>query len=365
LFSINVNRKRNRKEEDLLNAQYWQAIERYDSEFGRGVAVAIVSIVQDHIVGDAVQKAIDLLGGIKSFVHPQDKVVIKPNLVFGLPPYTGFTTDPPIIDAIVQICKSMDPSEVIIAEGSGGIDTKLAFRISGYVELARKHGVKLVDLNESPAKKVAVPDGEVVRELRVPKVILDCDVLINVPKLKIYRHIPKQRDWMSLAVKNLIGVLPGQGQYSPTRPSGFSVELSREFWTTKGKFYHPSYARWWSPRGEKKRIHKRLAQGLVDINMAIKPALNVIDGILVSNDVDMTHTRGESPFELDIILASRDPLAVDCIAAKIAGLNPFEISYLKYAAERGVGESDYKRIQVLGTRLEETIRSWEIGFASP
>ncbi|MHA2426261.1 MAG: DUF362 domain-containing protein [Candidatus Thorarchaeota archaeon] len=327
--------------------------------------MAIVSIVQDKNIRFAVQKAIDLLGGIESFVHPQDKVVIKPNLVFGLPPFTGFTTDPPIIDAIIQLCQSMNPSETIIAEGSGGIDTKLAFRISGYMELAKKHSVRLVDLNESPAKKVAVPDGEVVRELRVPKVILDCDVLINVPKLKIYRQIPKQRDWVSLAVKNLVGAIPGQGEYSPNRPSGFSVELSREFWTTEGKYFNPSYQQWWSPRGEKKRIHKSLAQGLVDIHMVIKPALNVIDGILVSNDVDMTHTRGESPFELDIILASRDPLAVDCIAARIAGLDPFDISYLKHAAERGVGESDYKRIQLLGTPLEETIRSWELGYASP
>jgi uncharacterized protein (DUF362 family) len=327
--------------------------------------MAIVSIVQNKNIRFAVQKAVDMLGGIESIVHPQDKVVIKPNLVFGLPPYTGFTTDPPIIDAIIQLSKSADPSEVIIAEGSGGIDTKLAFRISGYVELAKKQGVKLVDLNESPAKKVAVPDGKLVRELRVPKVILDCDVLINVPKLKIYKKIPKQRDWLSLAVKNLVGAIPGQGEYSPTRPSGFSVELSREFWTTEGKYFNPSYQQWWSPRGEKKRIHKSLAQGLVDIHMVIKPALNVIDGILVSNDVDMTHTRGESPFELDIILASRDPLAVDCIAARIAGLDPFDISYLKHAAERGVGESDYKRIQLLGTPLEETIRSWELGYASP
>jgi uncharacterized protein (DUF362 family) len=258
----------------------------------------------------------------------------------------------------------VNPSEVTIAEGSGGIDTKLAFRISGYVELAEKYGVKLVDLNESPTTKVVVPDSLSVQELLVPRIILDCDVLINVPKLKLYRRVPGRSEWASLSVKNLLGALPGQGGYSNTRPPGFSVQLSREFLTTEGKYFHSEYRQWWSPSGEKRRIHKNLAQGLADVNMMIKPALNVIDAVIVSNDVDMTETTGMEPLELNTILASRDPLALDCIAARIGGLDPFSISYLKHAAERGVGESDYKKIQLLGTPLATIIKTWETGLAA-
>ncbi len=320
--------------------------------------MAIVSIVQSDSIRTAVEESIRLLGGIESFVHPHDKVVIKPNLVFGLPPFTGFTTDPPIVRAIIDLCQSMNPSEMTIAEGSGGSDTNLAFRISGDIELAKKYGVNLVDLNESPTTRVLVPNGQCVQELQVPRIILECDVLINVPKLKLYPRVPGREDWASLAVKNLLGAFPGKGEYSQTRPSGFSAPLSREFLTSEGKYFHPTYRQWWSPRGEKKRIHANLAQGLVDVNMVIKPALNVIDAIIVSNDVDMTRTRGKAPFELNTVLASRDPLALDCIAARIAGLDPFDISYLKHAAERGVGESDYNRIQVVGTPLKEIIISY-------
>ncbi|MHA2361263.1 MAG: DUF362 domain-containing protein, partial [Candidatus Thorarchaeota archaeon] len=244
--------------------------------------MATVSIVQNDSIRIAVQDAIKLLGGIESFVHPQDKVVIKPNLVFGLPPFTGFTTDPPIVQAIIELCQSMNPSEVTIAEGSGGIDTNLAFRIGGYTELAKRYDVKLVDLNESPTTMVTVPNGQSVQELHVPRIILECDVLINVPKLKLYTRVPGREDWASLAVKNLLGAFPGKGEYSQTRPSGFSAPLSREFLTSEGKYFHPTYRQWWSPRGEKKRIHTNLAQGLVDVNMVIKPALNVIDAIIVS-----------------------------------------------------------------------------------
>lgn len=325
--------------------------------------MTVVSIVQNDSIRTAVEESIRLLGGIESFVQPKDKVVIKPNLVFGLPPFTGFTTDPPIVQAIIELCQCVSPSEVIIAEGSGGIDTKLAFRISGYVELAEKYGVKLVDLNENPTTKVAVPDGQSVQELRVPKVVLDCDVLINVPKLKLYKRVPGRSEWASLAVKNLMGALPGKGEYSHDRPPGFSVQLSREFLTAEGKYFHSDYRQWWSPSGEKKRIHGNLAQGLVDVNMVIKPALNVIDAVIVSNDVNMTDTTGMDPFELNTILASRDALALDCIAARIAGLSPINISYLKHAIERRIGESDYNRIQIRGTPLDVIIETWETELA--
>ncbi|UCE11712.1 MAG: DUF362 domain-containing protein [Candidatus Thorarchaeota archaeon] len=323
--------------------------------------MTIVSIVQDVNIRNAVEESISLLGGIESFIQPEDTVVIKPNLVFGLPPFTGFTTDPPVVEAIIRLCQKMNPSEVSIAEGSGGIDTRLAFRASGFTELAEKYGVNLVDLNESPTTKIAVPGGECVQELQVPRLILESDVIINVPKLKLYKRAPEHQDWASLAVKNLLGALPGKGEYSSTQPSGFCVDLSPEFLTTEGKYYHPTYLKWWSPRGEKRRIHANLAQGLVDVNLVIKPVLNVVDGVIVNNDVDMKRTKGMDPFELNTILASRDPLALDFVAARIGGLNPFDVSYLRLAAERGVGESDFAQIQLVGTQLEKVAKTWESG----
>jgi uncharacterized protein (DUF362 family) len=325
--------------------------------------MAIVSIAQDDSIRTAVEESIRLLGGIESFIQPHDKVVIKPNLVFGLPPFTGLATDFPVVQAIVEMCQSIGPVELTIAEGSGGIDTKIAFRTSGYTELSERYGIKLVDLNESPAKNVTVPGGLLVQKLLVPRVIVDCDVLINVPKLKLYRIVQETNHWASLAVKNLMGAIPGRGDYSDDRPSGFCLQLSQEFLTSKGKYYHSAYSKWWTPSGEKRRIHENLAQGLVDINMAIRPTLNIIDGIVVSNDIDMTSTKGQEPFNLNTILASIDPLAIDCIAARIGGLDPFKISYLKHAAERELGESDYCSIRVLGTPLAKIIKTWQDGLS--
>ncbi|MFW9811647.1 MAG: DUF362 domain-containing protein [Candidatus Thorarchaeota archaeon] len=326
--------------------------------------MAVVSIVQNNSIRAAVEESVRLLGGIESFVKPGNKVVIKPNLVFGLPPYTGFTTDPPIIEAILNLCMKVESLELTIAEGAGGIDTNLAFRISGYVELAERYGVNLVDLNDCPGTTISVPEGLLVQEIKVPNIILDCDVLINVPKLKLYRKVPGRGEWASLAIKNLMGALPGKGEYTDKKPSGFSVPMSSEFLTQGCKYFHPSYQKWWSPRGEKKRIHTNLALGLADISTVIKPALNVIDAIIVSDDVNMSDTTGLEPMDLSTILASKDPLALDCIATRIAGLDASKISYLRHAMDRAIGESNLDNIQMIGTPLKDIIETWETGLTA-
>jgi uncharacterized protein (DUF362 family) len=324
--------------------------------------MAVVSAVQNEDVQQAVQEAIELLGDIESFVHTSDKVLIKPNLVFALPSDTGFTTDPRVVKAIIEICRSMNPSEVTIAEGSGGTDTKMALANCGYLELVGRYDIKLVDLNKCQTTIVEVPNGKCLQELVVPNIIFESDVLINVPKLKLYKPIQGSGNWASLAVKNLLGAVPGKGVYSKTKPSEYPIELSPEFWTPGGKYFLPHHRQWWSPMGEKRKIHTNLGEGIVDLNTVIQPTLNIIDAIVVSNDVNMTYARGEPSLNLNTILASRDPLALDCIAAKIGRLDPFKIPYLKCAAERGIGESE--SIQTVGTPIDTIARIWESAFES-
>jgi len=285
----------------------------------------IISIVQDEDAGQAVRRAVDLIGGIETFVKPQDKIVIKPNLTTALPSDTGLTTDPKVVETLIDLCMERDPSEIIIAEGSGGAETDLAFERCGYSRLAEKYGVKLIDLNKSPTCVVDVPEGRFLRQLIVPKVILESDVLINVPKLKL------RKDWATLSVKNLLGVLPGKGRFSG------------EIWTPDGK--------WFGPEGEKKKVHGNLTEGLVDLNTLIHPSLIVMDGIVASYE--------NKPLRLNVVLAGRDPLALDCVAVKIGGLDYMQIPYLKRAAERGIGEADIEKIKIVGTPLNIIVETWK------
>jgi uncharacterized protein (DUF362 family) len=288
-----------------------------------------VSIVRDENVESAVRRAVDLIGGIGAFVKPRDKIMIKPNLTTALPSETGLTTDPRVVEALIELCMSRSPAEIIIAEGSGGAETTLAFERCGYSQLAEKHGVDLVDLNKSSTRLVSLREGVFLREISVPEVILECDVLINVPKLKL------RKNWVTLSVKNLLGALPGKGRFSG------------EIWTPEAK--------WFRPEGEKKRVHGNLAEGLVDINTLIRPALNVMDGIVASYE--------NRPVRLNAVLAGRDPLALDCVATRIGGLDYSRIQYLKCAAERRLGEADVGKIKILGTPLEEMIEAWQAALS--
>ena len=99
--------------------------------------MARVSIAHNANVRIAVQEAIQLIGDITEFIHPKDRVVIKPNLVLAVPPFTGWVTDFPVVQAIIELCQQVNPKEIVIAAGSGGNDTDLAFRIGGYIELSK------------------------------------------------------------------------------------------------------------------------------------------------------------------------------------------------------------------------------------
>ena len=315
--------------------------------------MAVVSVVQNEDVGQAVHEAINLLGGIEKFVSPGDKVTIKPNLVTAMPSEGGMTTDPRVVQAIIEICSKVKPSELTIAEGSATADTALAFEKAGYSHLASKYGVGLVDINKTDATPVEIPDGKGLQTVKIPNIILNSDVLINVPKLKLYR---RQR-WASLAIKNLVGAIPGEGWFTDEPVSKLSLEVTPHLWRPDGKWFLPHHKQWFNPADEKERLHMRLLDGIVDLATVIRPTLNVIEGMTICRDPDITY-YDPAPFDLNAIVAGTDSLAIDCVVLKIGGGNPLDVPYLKRATERGIGESDYNQIRVVGTPLENLVEAW-------
>lgn len=314
--------------------------------------VAKVSVIQNDNVEIAVREAVSHIGGIESIVKPGDKVVIKPNLVTAMPSEAGMTTDPLVVQAVIELCMSMNPSSIIIAEGSATADTDMAFEKAGYLELSSKYEIELIDLNDSPTTTTKIPDGICLQSIEIPNVILESDVLINVPKLKLYRA-----NWVSLAVKNLVGLVNDQGFFTDEVVSKFSLEVSPELWKPDGKWYMPHHKKYFNPKGEKKKIHEELNESIVDLASVIKPNLNVIDGMMPCRDPDITYYDPE-PVQLNTILAGTDYMAVDCVGLQIMGRSPLDIPYLKPAVERGIGESDLSQIKVVGSPLDQIIKQW-------
>jgi len=54
------------------------------------------------------------------------------------------------------------------------------------------------------------------------------------------------------------------------------------------------------------------------------------------------------PHQKDVILASDDQVAIDAVAAQMMGFNPMEMRYIARATERGLGQGDPRKIEIVG-----------------
>ena len=105
-------------------------------------------------------------------------IFIKPNVVIG----TGDSSIITSVEVVESLLRYFSGYKLIIGERSAvGIDTYKALERSGYVELAHKYGVEIVDLSKAPRVKVEWERGI----LKLPQVLFE-NHYINVAKLKTH-----------------------------------------------------------------------------------------------------------------------------------------------------------------------------------
>ncbi|OHD72307.1 MAG: hypothetical protein A2V99_13920 [Spirochaetes bacterium RBG_16_67_19] len=108
-------------------------------------------------------------------------MLLKPNLVTDHPASTGATTTPQMVAGAIEFLQDCGVADITVAEGSWtGCPTERAFRACGYLELARRYGVKLVDLKQDSWRLVTAGD----LELKVCRRALETDFFLNLPVLK-------------------------------------------------------------------------------------------------------------------------------------------------------------------------------------
>lgn len=110
---------------------------------------------------------------------------MKPNIVRNQPPPD--TTDPLIVEALVEMINRRNPRVVWIADGSGEGNTLENFQALGYLQVAERTGAVLVDLNVGEMTAVSVPGGgEVFDSFIFNRVVVDADVFISVAAMKTH-----------------------------------------------------------------------------------------------------------------------------------------------------------------------------------
>lgn len=230
---------------------------------------------------------------------PATRIGIKPNLVVAKPARYGATTSPAIVEAIIDYLYVRGFRNIVIMESSWvGEDTDRAFEVCGYVDLANRTGVELVNLRNTSVTEVQSGPCR----LRVCSRALEVDYLINVPVLKAHCQTR-----LTCALKNMKGCIPDP---------------------------------------EKRRFHRLgLHEPIARLNAVLKTDLTVVDALCG----DLTFEEGGNPVQMDRIVAGTDPVSVDGYCARLIGLDPVSIEYIRLAEQYGVGSSEPMEVVEIGT----------------
>lgn len=281
-----------------------------------------VSIVRSQSLTDltairaAVNHAIAAVCDLHDLIRPGQTVVLKPNVFCPRPAPT--TTDPRVVVAVAHLAREAGAGRVIVAEGRsvstaryrhGNNRTRDCFDVVGMTRAVHEAGFEIVCLEEDEFREVEVPGADILLRAQVPRTILEADVLINLPVLKIH-----SLTLVTLAIKNLHGIV-----------------------SDEDKLYQHCYR------------DLVLARKLTDLLLIRCPDLNVLDA-LVGQEGD--HADEGQVVEMGLIMASRDAVALDAVAGAVMGLGPGEVDTTRIAGERGLGESDLSLIEVVGERIE-------------
>src|SRR5205823_7592570 len=103
------------------------------------------------------------------------------------------------------------------------------------------------------------------------------------------------------------------------------------------------------PRYDRILLHKYLHELIGDINKFRPVTLALMDGLVGMQG------RGPIngyPINLDVLLASRDPVALDATAMRLIGLEPATARHLVHAHRIGLGAIDPAAIEVDGPFAE-------------
>lgn len=301
--------------------------------------VSIVSIHNDQIA-KAVDKAIDLLGGIQHVTKGVNTVMLKPNLVST---QAEATTKLAVVRALAESMQRAGKG-VSIGEGSAAAPNfnvrgtaifrtrkreildpmqQYVFEQLGYADLARTLRVPLVNLHSGELVDVAVPGGFVFDKIALHKSLTEVDLLCSVPMMKTH-----QLATVTLGMKNLIGAFPGT-VYQSVR--GHMHDLASKVEPTAASAV------------------------VVDMVRANKLGLVVIDGSMAmeGNGPSMGKT-----FKMDVIVAGTNPVATDMVAASLMGFAPAEIPTFLWANKAGLRPGALDEIEIRGEPLDRVRRSF-------
>ncbi|MEG0379496.1 MAG: DUF362 domain-containing protein, partial [Eubacterium sp.] len=83
------------------------------------VALVACGTYENELVYQALKQAIDYFGGIGRFVKPEEKILLKPNMLRGKKAEAAVTTHPSVMEAMIRILKEHQCKHLFYGDSPG------------------------------------------------------------------------------------------------------------------------------------------------------------------------------------------------------------------------------------------------------
>ena len=230
-------------------------------------------------------------------------VLIKPNMVGPSAPELGHTTDPELVQAVVQACLDRG-AKVSVGDNPGGMKSSSAkvAKITGILDAS--NGC-FKSISERVSETKGVDTGF---PLVVSNITRDADYVINLPRMKTHLFM-----YVTGALKNTYGYVAG---------------------ACKAKLHLDAPHR------------QDFAKATCDIYQVRPPELNIMDAKTAIEGNGPCH--GGHMRQVGKLLASTDAVALDSVMARMMGADPQLLPVQYEAGQRGLGNIDADKIDIIG-----------------
>ena len=288
---------------------------------------ATVAITQDREdIGRAIEAALAQLE-LEPLVR-RKLVAVKPNETWASETDISAVTQGDTLAAVLGVLKRYGPRQLVVTGGAGAAETEDVFRLSGMLDAVREAGVELVDHNRPPFTEVTLeyaPERDVAgpqRTVRVNPRVLEYETLVAVSQLKLHRTAT-----VTMALKNIAMSFPAADYYGHPRST---QEHQHAFFNDMHSFIAAMAKRF--------PIHLAITVG--------HPAMIA------------TGPTGGIPVETGLVIASTDPLAADCVGARLLGFNPQAVRHLWEAERLALGQTDTSRMRFPAMSMDDAARAF-------
>jgi uncharacterized protein (DUF362 family)/Pyruvate/2-oxoacid:ferredoxin oxidoreductase delta subunit len=275
------------------------------------VALVRCSSYDEQTVASAVLKGMQLLGGMDQFIHPNEKVLLKPNVLVGDTPEKLVSPHPTVFKAVAQLAQAVTKN-VSYGDSSGMGKPSGQMRKPGFTEVAQSLGIPLADFENG--REVHFTESPFIKQFTLVNGVLDADGVISIAKFKTH-----QLTRVTGAVKNQFGCVPGL-----LKPE-FHIKLPNPL--DFGKM-------------------------LVCLTLYIRPRLYVMDGITA---MEGNGPRGGTARQMNVLLFSADPIALDATMCRMIELDPKFVPTMQPGRDWGLGTYLAEEIDLVGDPLESFV----------